>query len=145
MADLERAAEILGKVPLFENLKKRQIQGLARIFVDRTCAPGEVIVPQGRDGYGFFIIASGKAEAVREKADGSATVVNRFGPGDFFGELALLDNGPRTASVIATEPTECLILPRENFLGVLRRDGEMAVDIMVELAKRFRMALDAYY
>ena len=145
MADLERAVEILCNVPLFENLKKRQIQNLARIFVDRTCATGEVIVPQGRDGYGFFIIASGKAEAIREKADGSKAVVNTFGPGDFFGELALLDNGPRTASVIATEATECLILPRENFLGVLRRDGEMAVDIMVELAKRFRMALDAYY
>jgi CRP/FNR family transcriptional regulator, cyclic AMP receptor protein len=145
MADLERTVEILCKVPLFENLKKRQIQNLARIFVERTCAPGEVIVPQGRDGYGFFIIASGKAEAIREKADGSKTVVNTFGPSDFFGELALLDNGPRTASVIATEPTECLILPRENFLGVLKRDGEMAVDIMVELAKRFRMALDTYY
>ena len=145
MADLERTVEILNKVPLFENLKKRQIQNLARIFVDRACTPGEVIVPQGRDGYGFFIIASGKAEAVREKGDGSKAVVNTFGPGDFFGELALLDNGPRTASVIATEKTEVLILPRENFLGALRRDGEMAVDIMVELAKRFRMALDAYY
>jgi CRP-like cAMP-binding protein len=145
MADVERAIEILNKVPLFENLKKRQLQNLARIFVDRTCDPGEIIVPQGRDGYGFFIIASGKAEAVRERVDGSKTVVNTFGPGDFFGELALLDNGPRTASVIATEPTECLILPRENFLGVLKRDGEMAVDIMVELAKRFRMTLDAYY
>ena len=145
MANLEQTVDILSKVPLFENLKKRQLQNLARIFVDRVCAPGEVIVPQGRDGYGFFIIASGKAEVVRERADGSKAVVNRFGPGDFFGELALLDNGPRTASVIATEPTECLILPRENFLGVLKRDGEMAIDIMVELAKRFRMALDAYY
>ncbi|HSQ40214.1 MAG TPA: cyclic nucleotide-binding domain-containing protein [Anaerolineales bacterium] len=145
MADLERTAEILGKVPLFENLKKRQLQSLARIFIDRKCAPGEVIVPQGRDGYGFFIVASGHAEAVREKSDGTTAVVNTFSAGDFFGELALLDNGPRTASVVATEETECLILPRENFLGVLRRDGEMAVDIMVELAKRFRMALDAYY
>jgi CRP-like cAMP-binding protein len=144
MADLERTAEILNKVPLFQNLKKRQIQSLARIFIDRKCAAGEVIVPQGRDGYGFFIVASGHAEAVREKADGTTAVVNTFDAGDFFGELALLDNGPRTASVVATEPTECLILPRENFLGVLRRDGEMAVDIMVELAKRFRMALDTY-
>ena len=144
MADLERTAEILNKVPLFQNLKKRQIQSLARIFIDRKCAAGEVIVPQGRDGYGFFIVASGRAEAIREKADGTTAVVNTFDAGDFFGELALLDNGPRTASVVATEPTECLILPRENFLGVLRRDGEMAVDIMVELAKRFRMALDTY-
>ncbi|HQE94010.1 MAG TPA: cyclic nucleotide-binding domain-containing protein [Anaerolineae bacterium] len=144
MADPEGTAEILKKVPLFQNLKKHQLQSLARIFIDRKCAAGEVIVPQGRDGYGFFIVVSGHAEAVREKADGSKTVVNTFGPGDFFGEVALLDSGPRTASVVATEPTECLILPRENFLGVLRRDGDMAVDIMVELAKRFRTSLDAY-
>lgn len=145
MADLERTAEILGKVPLFQNLKKRQIQSLARIFIDRKCTPGEVIVPQGRDGYGFFILVSGHAEAIRERSDGTTSVVNTFNAGDFFGELALLDSGPRTASVIATEETECLILPRENFLGVLRRDGEMAVDIMIELAKRFRMTLEAYY
>ena len=145
MADIERTAEILSKVPLFQSLGKRQIQSLARIFIDRKCAAGEVIVPQGRSGYGFFIIASGAAEAIREHDDEAGVVVNTFGPSDFFGELALLDGGPRTASVVATETTECLILPRSNFLGVLKRDGEMAVTIMIELAKRFRKALDVYY
>ncbi len=69
-------------------------------------------------------------------------MVNTFGPSDFFGELALLDDGPRTATVVATEPTVCLILPRVNFLGALRRDGDMAVGILVELA-RGSTALDA--
>jgi len=54
-----------------------------------------------------------------------------------------LDNGPRTASVIATEATHCLILPREGFLGALRRDGDIAVEILIELVRRFRTALDA--
>lgn len=143
MADEERIVEIIKDVPLFSGLKRRQLNSLARIFVERQCKTDEVIVPQGRDGYGFFVLASGKAEAIRERADGSKMVVNTFGPNDFFGELALLDNGPRTASVVATEPTHCLILPRENFLGALRRDGDMAVEIMVELAKRFRAALDS--
>ena len=141
MADEERIVEILENVPLFRGLKRRQLMALARIFTERQCKGGEVMIPQGRDGYGFFVIVSGGAEAVLERADGSTTVVNTFGPNDFFGELALLDNGPRTASVISTEPTHCLILPRENFLGVLRRDGDMAVEIMVELARRFRTAL----
>ena len=143
MADEAKIVEIIKEVPLFQNLKRRQLNSLARIFIDRQCAEDEVIVPQGRDGYGFFVLASGAAKAVRDHGDGTESVVNSFGPGDFFGELALLDNGPRTASVIATEPTTCLILPRENFLGVLRRDGDMAVAIMVELAKRFRTALNA--
>ena len=142
MSDLEKTVEILERVPLFTGLKKRQLTSLARIFIERACAAGEVIVPQGRDGYGFFIIASGKAEAILERADGTKVTVNTFEAPDFFGELSLLDGGPRTASVIATEETQCLILPRENFLGAMRRDGEMAVAIMVELAKRFRHALN---
>jgi len=142
MFDMEKTIEILEKVPLFTGLKKRQLTSLARIFIDRSCATGEVIVPQGRDGYGFFVIASGKAEAILERADGTQVVVNTFAAPDFFGELSLLDGGPRTASVIATEATQCLILPRENFLGAMRRDGEMAVTIMVELARRFRHTLN---
>jgi CRP-like cAMP-binding protein len=141
MHDDERIVDILENVPLFSTLRKRQLANLARIFIERNCDPGEVIVPQGRDGYGFFIVAEGKAQAVREKSDGSTAILNTFGKNDFFGEIALLDNGPRTASVIATDETHCLILPRENFLGVLRRDGEMAVTIMVELTRRFRARL----
>ena len=142
MSDDEKIVGILENVPLFSTLRKRQLSNLARIFIERQCDPGEVIVPQGRDGYGFFIVTSGKAHAVREKPDGSQAVLNTFGKNDFFGEIALLDNGPRTASVIALEDTHCLILPRENFLGVLRRDGEMAVTIMVELTRRFRARLN---
>ncbi|MGC9520468.1 MAG: cyclic nucleotide-binding domain-containing protein [Anaerolineae bacterium] len=143
MAEEANIIEMIQDVPLFKTLKRRQLQSLARIFIERQCDEGEVIVPQGRDGYGFFVIASGTAKAVRERSDGSRVVVNTFGPGDFFGELALLDSGPRTASVIATSPIHCLILPREGFLGVLRRDGEMAVAVLVELTKRFRTALEA--
>jgi len=127
MADEDKIVEILEDVPLFGGLRQRQLQRLARIFIERTCAAGDVIVA---------------AEAILEDTDGSTEVVNTFGPTDFFGELALLDNGPRTASVVATETTECLILPRENFLGILRRDGDMALEIAIELARRFRAALE---
>ncbi len=116
MADEERIVELLSNVPLFKDLKRRQLASLARIFVSGNVC-GEIIVPQGRDGYGFFVVASGAAKAVRQRSDGSETVVNTFGPSDFFGELALLDDGPRTATVVATEPTVCLILPRVNFLA----------------------------
>jgi CRP/FNR family transcriptional regulator, cyclic AMP receptor protein len=143
MTNEESIVDIIGRVDLFKSLGRRQLHSLAKIFIERRCDAGEVIVPQGRDGYGFFVIVSGAAEVVLERSDGSKSIVNRFGPSDYFGELALLDNGPRTASVIATEPTKCLILPRESFLGVLRRDGEMAVSVLIELTKRFRTALES--
>jgi CRP/FNR family cyclic AMP-dependent transcriptional regulator len=77
------------------------------------------------------------------RADGEKVVVNTFGPTDFFGEIALLDDGPRTASVVTTEPTQCLVLTRWDFHGVLKEDVDMAITILGEMAKRFRIALDA--
>jgi CRP-like cAMP-binding protein len=142
MADVSKAVGFVTRVPLFRGLKKRQLERLARQFVPRKYGAGDAIVTQGKGGEGFFIIESGKAEAIRVRADGEKVVVNTFGPTDFFGEIALLDDGLRTASVIAVEPTQCLALTRWDFISVLKEDVDMAITILEEMAKRFRMALD---
>jgi CRP-like cAMP-binding protein len=136
--------DFLSHVPLFEGLERRQLQRLANRFVDRSYGPNETIVTQGRGGEGLFTVVSGKAEAIREKDDGTQVVVNNFGPTDFFGEIALLNEGPRTASVIAREDTECLVLTRSDFISVMKADADMGVVISQELAKRLRKALDAF-
>ena len=143
MADTKHVVTHLQRVPLFQSLKSRQLERLAARFVERSYPAGKAIVTQGMGGEGFFIVVSGKAEAVREKQDGTKVVVNTFGPGDYFGEMALLDEGIRTASVITQENTECLILTSWDFLAILKDDAEMAVDILQELAKRFRLALES--
>ena len=142
MADVKKTVGFLNRVPLFQGLKKRQLERLVKKFVPRDYAAGKTIVTQGKGGEGFFIIEWGKADAIRERADGEKVVVNTFGPTDFFGEIALLDDGLRTASVIATEATQCLALTRWDFLAVLQEDVDMAITILEELARRFRMALD---
>jgi CRP/FNR family transcriptional regulator, cyclic AMP receptor protein len=144
MADLEQKKEFLSKVPLFHRLRDRQLQRLADRMVERKFAAGDTIVQQGQGGEGFFVIVSGKAEAIRERADGEQAVVNTFGPKDYFGELALLDEeGIRTATIKTSQPTECLVLTRWDFLSVLKQDAEMAVEILQELARRFRAALNS--
>ena len=142
MVDVKKTIASLAGVPLFRGLKKRQLEHLAQRFVAREYAPGEAIVTQGTGGEGIFIVVSGQAEAVREQLDGSKVVLNTFVPTDFFGELALLDDGLRTASVVTTEATQCLALTRWDFRGVLKEDVDMAIVILEELAKRFRLALD---
>jgi CRP/FNR family transcriptional regulator, cyclic AMP receptor protein len=113
-------------------------------MVERRYDSGEPIVTQDRGGEGFFIVVSGKAGAFRERPEGDKVAVNTFGPSDFFGELALLDDGLRTASVIASEPAQCLALTRWDFLPALREtDVEMSISIWQERAKRFRCALDS--
>ena len=133
--------QFLAKVPLFSGLNNRQKKQLSRRFITRSFKAGESIVTQGKGGAGLFTIVTGRAEAVVESLDGDKTVVNVFGPMDFFGEIALLDDGPRTASVIATEDTDCLVLSREDFIAILKNDADMGVVIAEELAKRFRRLL----
>jgi CRP-like cAMP-binding protein len=128
----------LASVPLFQGLDNRQLKQLAKRFIPRNYKAGEYIVTQGKGGAGLFTIVSGHAQAVIDSGDGELTVVNTFKPNDFFGEIALLDDGPRTASVIATQDTECLILSRPEFLAVLQNDAEMGAVIAQELARRFR-------
>jgi len=151
MPDPKETSVFLAKVPLFRGLKKRHLQRLSKQFVSRDYDIGQAIVNQDKGGEGFFIITAGSgffiitagsAEAIREQTDGTKTVVNTFGPTDFFGELALLDDGLRTASVVATDQTQCLALTRWDFVAVLKEDADMAIVILEELAKRFRMALD---
>jgi CRP/FNR family cyclic AMP-dependent transcriptional regulator len=142
MPDLEKTVEFLARVPLFQSLKKPQLERLGKRFVTRKYAAGQDIVTQGKGGAGLFIIVSGKSDVIRVRTDGTKALVNAFGPADFFGELALLDNEPRTASVVTTEDTECLVLSQWEFAGALREDAEMAVTILQELARRFRRALE---
>jgi CRP/FNR family cyclic AMP-dependent transcriptional regulator len=142
MAEQGDRIRFLANVPLFRGLREKQLQMLNRRFVSRTYDPGDEIVTQGRGGAGLFIVLSGAAEAVRVRRDGSRAVVNAFEPTDFFGELALLDDEPRTATVIALEPTECLVLSQWEFFGALREDPDMAIEVLQELARRFRRALN---
>ncbi len=143
MANTDQTKTFLRNVELFQGLKDRQIQRLADRMVERDYESGDAIVKQGHGGEGFFIIVSGKADVVRERLDGEKVVVNHFGPKDYFGELALLDEeGIRTASIVTTEPTKCLVLTRWDFISTLRQDADMGVEILQELARRFRAALN---
>jgi CRP-like cAMP-binding protein len=124
-------------------LNDRQLKSLAKILTIRDYHTGDEIITQGQGGQGLFIISKGTAKAIRTQPDGENVEVNQFGPNDFFGELALLDDGVRTASVAATSEVQCLILTRLDFQGILRGDPEMSIVILQELARRFRRALES--
>jgi CRP-like cAMP-binding protein len=141
MVKTEEIVSFLANVTLFKGLNNRQLNQIASRFVPRTYQTDQAIVSQGQTGFGMFMILSGQAEAVLEFPDGAQTVVNSFGPNDFFGEVSMLDGGPRTASVLAREETECLTLGRVEFISLMHDDAEMATKIAVTLAKRLRRAL----
>jgi CRP-like cAMP-binding protein len=141
MLTIPNIVKALKTVPLLKGLTDKQLERLAQRVAGRQFKAGEVIVEQGTGGEGFFIVAEGKAEAIHERSDGEKTVVNVFKPTDYFGELALLSEGMRTATVIAVEDCECLVLTRWDFRGVLMSEPEMSVSILEEMADRFRKLL----
>jgi len=148
MSDVKQTVGFLQRVPLFRGLKTRQLEHIAKRFVEREFAAGQAVVTQGQGGEGFFVIVSGKAEVIRERSDGTKAVVNTFGPTDFFGELALLDDAPRMAQVRAAEDCTLAVFFREDFLGLLQTHAGIASKISLQLARhigqRLREAVHRY-
>ena len=144
MSTTSNYVNFLNKVPMFHGLKKNQLERIAGRLSEREFSAGSQLVTQGQGGEGFFILYSGKADVVRERSDGTHVTVNQLQTGDFLGELALLDDGIRTATATATETTHCLVLTRWDFIALLREDADMSVTILEEMAKRFRLALDRF-
>jgi CRP-like cAMP-binding protein len=142
MQDADQITRFLHTVPMFQGLNERQLNRLAKRFKERNYTAGETIVTQGTLGIGLFIIEKGKVEAVREHNDGSKSVVNQLGSTDFFGELSLLDESPRTAHVIAVDATTCLVLTQLDFMSALQEDADIPIVMLKELAKRFRRLME---
>lgn len=132
--------ETLAQAPLFSQLSRRDLKRLARGTVSRQFQEGEVIVKEGEQAVSFYLIRSGRAEVVKGADAGSPKVLATLGPGDFFGEMALLDNYLRSASVRALKDTECLVLSRWDFMAELRTSPYIAVQMLPVLSRRLREA-----
>jgi CRP/FNR family transcriptional regulator/CRP/FNR family cyclic AMP-dependent transcriptional regulator len=137
-ATVQDIAEFLAKVPLFQGLTQTQLDKLAKNFRERDYAPEEIIIEQGKVGVGLFILVRGEAKVVRHQPDGDNFELDRLHRTDFFGEMSLLDDAPRAASVIATEQTKCLALNKLDFIDTLHEDAEMAVAMLKAMAFRYR-------
>ncbi len=126
----------LASAELFRDLTPAQLERLEKVAHRRHYEPGAVIVQEGQGGIAFFIMVAGQAIVSREDSDGKQHEVRRIGPGGVFGEMALFSDRPRSATVTAAEPTDCLALHRLEFLDELRRSPEVALRLLDSLAIR---------
>jgi CRP/FNR family transcriptional regulator, cyclic AMP receptor protein len=128
-------AELLSNVRLFSTCNKRELARIASL-VDEVEAPkGKVLVRQGDPGQECFVISEGKAKATIRGGGGAV-----LGPGSFFGEMALLDQGPRSATVTAETDMRLLVLGSRQFSSLINEVPVVAVRIMRGLAERLRAA-----
>lgn len=136
------AEEMLSGVSLFRSLNKKHLAQLARLAVTQTYAPNQVIVGQGDTGLGLYVIVSGSVDVRKERPGQEPVSLNTLGGGQFFGEMSLLDDYPRSATVIAREETTCLTLSKWHFLSELESHPEIAVAILPVVARRLRDTLE---
>jgi len=131
----KRGADLLAQVPLFEGLSRRHLKQIAEHADEISFRERETIVEAGEPGGSFFVIVEGEVRVVR----GDRTIA-RAGPGEFFGEISLLDGGPRTASVIAETPVVAIRLFKASFDKLVREEPRVAGKILAVVARRLREA-----
>ena len=132
--------DLLKKVPLFSELGKRDLERLAKLMVPRTVKSGETIIKENDQAAGFFVVSEGKVEAVRGAESANPHALAQFGPGDFFGEMALFEGFPRSATVRAIEDSELLAMTRWDFMAEMKNHPEIAVSMLPVLVRRLREA-----
>ena len=133
------AEETLRRVPLFAELKPKEIRSLTKWASTRSFDADAIIVEEGRAGLGLYCIQSGKVRVTQKTASGEREI-RQMGPGESFGELALLDNSPRAATVTAVEPTTCVLLDKGQFLAELRTYPEIGLSLITVLVGWLRDA-----
>ncbi len=132
--------ELFSRVPLFEGVSVEDRAALARAATLKTYRRGETIVQQGQPGDAFYVLVRGRVAVAIVAPDGREVVLNTLGEGDHFGEMALLDDAPRSASVIAQEKSDLAILSRTVFLDLLKSNFVLTRALLAAFSARLRRA-----
>ena len=131
----EAPIELLQRVPLFADFEHGDLERLARSFKERTFEAGSSVAGEGRTGAGFFVIESGEASVSVRGAERA-----KLGAGDYFGEIALIDEGARSATITADSDLHCYGLTSWEFRPLVESNASIAWKLLETMAKRLRAA-----
>jgi CRP-like cAMP-binding protein len=133
MAGKDLKLELLRNVPLFSGCAAHEMRFISKLADEVDVPAGKVLAEEGTTGHEFFIVVEGSVRVERGGA-----VINRLGPGDFAGEIALVDRGPRTASLIADVPSRVLVIGHREFHSLLLEYPSIQITVLQALARRVR-------
>jgi CRP/FNR family cyclic AMP-dependent transcriptional regulator len=136
----ESALELLRRVPLFAELEDRELERFSQVAIPRSFPAGTRVFHEGDSSDACYIVRSGSFRITREHPDGRAITLATFGPGEIFGELAMLDGDTRSASVEALEDGELLALPARDVRALLTTHAEITFKFLEALVRRLRRA-----
>jgi CRP-like cAMP-binding protein len=125
--------ETLRKVPLFSHCSQRELEFLSTRMDEVSLNPGRVLIEEGQSTESFFVLLAGEVEVSRK-----GLPVRRMAPGDFFGEIGMLDRGSATATVKTTQPAEALVMSHAQFRDAIKANDALAMQVIAAMAQRLR-------
>ena len=131
---------VLKAVPLFSSFPDEQLRMLASVVTRRSVPRSTTIMAGGDATDSLYIVLAGRLKVMMSDAEGKEVILSILGPGEFFGEMGLIDDAPRSASVVAIEPCELLCIAKRDFKKCLAENVEMAMAVMRGLVRRLREA-----
>ena len=134
------SSTVLKSVPLFAGFPDEQLRALVSVVTRRSVPRGSIIMAAGDAVDSLYIIISGRLKVMMSEADGKEVILSILGPGEFFGEMGLIDNSPRSASVVTIEPCELLSVTKRDFKKCIVKNVEMSMTVMRGLVRRLREA-----
>ena len=123
----------LARVPLFARIPKRELEFVASRVDEISLKPGQTLIREGQATESFFILESGHVQVTR-----AGKAAARLGPGDFFGEIGMLDGGPATATVVTEDPVEAMVLSHAQFRDAIKGNDSLAIQVIAAMAQRLR-------
>ena len=123
----------LARVPLFAAISKRDLEFVASRIDEISLEPGQTLIREGQPTESFFILESGHVQVTR-----AGRPAARLGPGDFFGEIGMLDRGPATATVVTDGPVEAMVLSHSQFRDAIKGNDSLALQVIAAMAQRLR-------
>jgi CRP-like cAMP-binding protein len=130
----------LESVPIFADLEEPDLRKIEKLGLRKKYKKGNIVVLEKEMGAALFVIISGKVKIVRTDEDGREVILSIFGPGEFFGEMSLLDGLARSASVVALTKAELFMIHRRDFLKLVNEHPQVAISLLGELTTRLRKA-----
>ena len=137
-ATTKETVDLLGRVPLFAELEVDELARVAEVAVPRAFSPGHCVFREGDQSDTCYIVRTGHARAIREHSDGRVLTLKNFGPGDIFGELAMLDDERRSATIEAIDQLEVIAILGADMRRLLRLHADLSVKLIIGLGRRLR-------
>lgn len=136
---MKKILDIISNIPLFNGLPVDQLEAIKQIAIEKQIKKGEMVVSEGDDGKGFFVIAEGRIKVFKVSAEGKEQILHIFGPGQPFGEVPVFAGQKFPASAQAIEKAKVLFLPRAAIVDLITANPSLALNMLAEMSRKLRL------